>query len=86
MTAWPKCENCKNFQFGLTKGTESPVFWGHKHKHICALTGKSALWERATKMPAFSKGGDGHHIYTPRTDNCGPSGQFFSEKRGSAVA
>lgn len=85
----PDCSNCKNFHAGLRKGSEDAVFWGQKHKHICTLTGKSALWERATKLPKFSTCGDrrdGHHIYTPVTDNCGPTGQFFSDKRRSAVA
>lgn len=85
----PDCSNCKNFRPGIRKEGENILFLGQKHKHICTLTGKSALWERAVKLSKFSRDGDrrdGHHIYTPVTDNCGPTGQFFKGKKLHAVA
>jgi len=86
----PKCEDCKNFHKGRPwEGLDPLWIIGERHKHKCTLTGKSALWERASKlsMPK-APAGNGLHWTTaePVRDNCGPAGQFFEAKRGSAVA
>ena len=64
------CHNCAHFRYG-----HSPV-----EKNLCTLTGKSALWERAVKMSAFTPNAVGHIIYTPVTDNCGPDAIFFKDR------
>ncbi len=64
----------------MTKNCSACLHFKKGKPHTCRLTRHSCLWERATKMERFSKGKDGHHIYTPVKDNCGHEARHFDAK------
>jgi len=74
----PKCADCKHYR---------PAYAGRTYRkageiHRCALSGKSALWERGTILRAQVRRGDGTQFVDDpsRPSNYGYHGQFFEGK------